>query len=108
MGCLLVGKGFDSFCPIGPAIETEVDSTVLRISARVNGETRQDSNTSDLLFPAVRLVSYLSQAITLLPGDVIITGTPAGVGPVTPGDVVDIEIEGIGTLTNPVVAEGAA
>ena len=80
----------------------------LRIAARVNGETRQDSHTSDLLFPATRLVSYLSQAITLLPGDVIITGTPSGVGPVVPGDVVDIDIEGIGVLTNPVVAEKAA
>lgn len=106
MGCLLVGKAFDSFCPIGPIIATDVDPTKLRIRARVNGETRQDSHTSDLLFPATRLVSYLSQAITLLPGDVIITGTPAGVGPILPGDVVDIEIEGIGTLTNPVAAEG--
>ena len=71
----------------------------------LNGETRQSSSTSDLLFPVPDLVSYLSQAITLQPGDVIITGTPSGVGEIAPGDVMDIEVEGVGVLSNPVVAE---
>jgi 2-keto-4-pentenoate hydratase/2-oxohepta-3-ene-1,7-dioic acid hydratase in catechol pathway len=105
MGCLVVSKGFDTFCPLGPVIVTDLDPSRLRIMARVNGKTRQDSNTSDLLFDVPTLVSYLSQSITLEPGDVIITGTPAGVGPVVPGDVMEIEIEGIGILKNPVVAE---
>ncbi len=104
-GALLVGKGFDSFCPLGPVIATDLDPTNLKIGARVNGQTRQASNTSDLLFGVADLVAYLSSAMTLLPGDIIITGTPSGVGPVVPGDVVDIEIEGVGVLTNPVVAE---
>lgn len=104
-GALLVGKGFDSFCPLGPVIATGLDPSNLALGARVNGVERQSSATSDLLFGVPELVSYLSSAITLLPGDVIITGTPSGVGPVTPGDVVDIFVEGIGTLTNPVVAE---
>lgn len=105
MGCLVVSKGFDTFCPLGPVLVTDLDPSHLRIMARVNGQTRQDSNTSDLLFDVPTLVSYLSQAVTLEPGDVIITGTPAGVGPVVPGDVMEIEIEGIGILRNPVVAE---
>lgn len=104
-GALLVGKGFDTFCPLGPVVATGLDPGNLRISARVNGEIRQSSSTSDLLFGVAELVSYLSSAISLEPGDVIITGTPSGVGPILPGDVVDIEIEGIGTLTNPVTAE---
>lgn len=107
LGCLVIGKGFDSFCPLGPVIVTDLDPSDLRIMARVNGVTRQDSNTSDLLFDVPALVSYLSQAITLEPGDVIITGTPAGIGPVVPGDIIEIEIEGIGILRNPVVAESA-
>jgi len=107
MGCLVVSKGYDSFCPLGPVIVTDLDPSSLRIMARVNGQTKQDSNTSDLLFDVPTLVSYLSQSITLEPGDVIITGTPAGVGPIAPGDVMEIEIEGIGVLRNPVVAEHA-
>lgn len=105
MGALVICKGFDTFCPLGPFIVTDLDPTGLKIGARVNGAVRQDSSTADLLFSVRYLVSYLSQAMTLRPGDVIITGTPSGVGPVRPGDVVDIMIEGIGTLTNPVVAE---
>ena len=105
LGCLLIGKAFDTFCPLGPVIATDLDPTSLQLEARVNGELRQSSSTADLLFPVAELVSYLSQAITLLPGDVIITGTPSGVGPVTPGDRVEVSIEGIGTLDNPVVAE---
>ncbi len=108
LGCLLIGKAFDSFCPIGPVIATGLDPADLLLEAFLNGEKRQSINTSDLLFSCRQLVSYLSQAITLLPGDIIITGTPAGVGPVTPGDRVDITIEGIGTLTNPVIAEAEA
>lgn len=107
MGSLVVGKGFDTFCPLGPWIETGVDPSDLRIRARVNGATRQDSRTSDLLFGVEALVCYLSQAITLEPGDVVLTGTPAGVGPVVPGDTMEIDIEGIGVLRNPVVAETA-
>ena len=105
MGCLLIGKGYDSFCPLGPWIETEVDPGGLDISTRVNGRTLQHSHTSDLIFGVPELVAYLSRAITLRPGDVIITGTPAGIGPLQPGDHVEIEIEGIGVLANPVVAE---
>ncbi len=104
-GALLIGKGYDTFCPLGPVIETELDSTRLAISARVNGVERQSSTTSDLLFPVAALVEYLSRALTLLPGDVIITGTPAGVGPVLPGDEIEIELEGIGILRNRVVIE---
>jgi 2-keto-4-pentenoate hydratase/2-oxohepta-3-ene-1,7-dioic acid hydratase in catechol pathway len=104
-GALLVGKGFDSFCPLGPVIATGLDPSRLRLGARVNGVERQASTTADLLFSVPRLVSYLSLAIALQPGDVIITGTPSGVGPIVPGDVVDIWVEGVGTLTNPVVAE---
>ncbi len=104
-GCLLTSKGFDTFCPIGPVIATDIEYSDLRVRARLNGETRQDSRTSDLLFGVPQLVSYLSQSMTLLPGDLIITGTPAGVGPIKPGDIVEIEIEGIGILSNPVVAE---
>ena len=91
--------------PLRPVIATGLDPSNLRLGARVNGVTRQESSTSDLLFGVPQLVSYLSSAITLQPGDVIITGTPSGVGPIVPGDVVDIWVEGVGTLTNPVVAE---
>lgn len=104
-GCLLVGKGFDSFCPLGPVIATGLDAANLRVQAAVNGVTRQDGNTNDLLFDVPFIVSYLSQAVTLLPGDVILTGTPSGVGPLVAGDVCEITIEGIGTLRNPVVDE---
>lgn len=104
-GALLVGKGFDSFCPLGPVIATGLDVANLRIGARVNGVERQSSTTADLLFGVPQLVAWLSAAITLEPGDVIITGTPAGVGPIVPGDAVDVYVEGVGTLTNPVIAE---
>jgi 2-keto-4-pentenoate hydratase/2-oxohepta-3-ene-1,7-dioic acid hydratase in catechol pathway len=104
-GCLLVGKAFDTFCPLGPVIATGLDAGNLRVQSSVNGTKRQDGNTSDLLFSIPFIVSYLSQAVTLLPGDVILTGTPSGVGPLTGGDVCEITIEGIGTLANPVVDE---
>jgi 2-keto-4-pentenoate hydratase/2-oxohepta-3-ene-1,7-dioic acid hydratase in catechol pathway len=98
------GKGFDTFCPIGPWIETELDPSDLAISTAVNGETKQDSRTSLLLHDIPKLIAFASAAMTLLPGDVLLTGTPAGVGPVLPGDQIDVTIEGIGTLTNAVVA----
>lgn len=105
MGLLLVGKGFDTFCPLGPVIATGLDPTRLTLETRVNGTLRQRIETSDLLFSVAQLVSYLSRAVTLLPGDVIITGTPSGVGPLAPGDRIDITIDGVGTLSNPVAAE---
>jgi 2-keto-4-pentenoate hydratase/2-oxohepta-3-ene-1,7-dioic acid hydratase in catechol pathway len=104
-GCVLVGKGFDTFCPLGPCIATGLDPTRLNLRTRVNGEEKQHTNTADMIFPVAQLVSYISEAITLLPGDVIMTGTPSGVGSIVPGDVVEVEIEGIGILRNPVVAE---
>ncbi len=107
-GCLLIGKGFDTFCPLGPVIATGLDPSDLKLEARVNGETRQSASTSDLLFSVADLVAYLSTAITLEPGDVVITGTPSGVGPVRPGDVMEIVCEGVGALRNPVVAESEA
>ncbi|MFL9986759.1 fumarylacetoacetate hydrolase family protein [Paraburkholderia sediminicola] len=106
-GCLLVGKAFDTFCPLGPIIATGLDAGKLRVQSSVNGTQRQDGNTSDLLFSVPFIVSYLSQAITLLPGDVILTGTPSGVGTLNGGDVCEITIEGIGTLSNPVIDEAA-
>ncbi len=99
------GKGFDTFAPLGPWIETALDPSDLRIVARVNGQVRQDSRTSDLLFKIPQLISFISNAMTLEPGDVIITGTPSGVSAIQPGDVVEIEIDGIGVLRNPVVAD---
>lgn len=104
-GCLLIGKGYDSFNPLGPAIVTDLDPAGLTLLARLNGEEKQRIETSDLIYSIPYLVSYLSRAITLLPGDVIMTGTPAGVGPMRPGDEIEVEVEGIGVLKNPVVAE---
>jgi 2-keto-4-pentenoate hydratase/2-oxohepta-3-ene-1,7-dioic acid hydratase in catechol pathway len=97
-------KGFDTFCPIGPRVVPGLDPTNLRIVTRLNGQVRQDSSTSDMIFDVATLVSFCSQHMTLEPGDVITTGTPAGVGNMVPGDVVEIEIEGIGILRNPVIA----
>jgi 2-keto-4-pentenoate hydratase/2-oxohepta-3-ene-1,7-dioic acid hydratase in catechol pathway len=99
-------KGYDGFCPLGPWIETELEPLGLRLRARVNGDVRQDANTKEMVFGPVQLVSFVSRVMTLLPGDVICTGTPVGVGPVEPGDIVEIEIEGIGILQNPVQAAG--
>ncbi len=97
-------KGFDTFCPIGPWIETELPTGPRAILCRVDGEVRQRGSTGDLIFGFEQLVSYVSHVMTLEPGDVIATGTPAGVGPLLAGQQVEIEIEGIGTLSNPVVA----
>jgi 2-keto-4-pentenoate hydratase/2-oxohepta-3-ene-1,7-dioic acid hydratase in catechol pathway len=107
MGHLLIGKSFDTFCPLGPVIATGLDPTDLLLETHVNGQRRQSVRTSDLLFPVVDLLVYISHAVTLMPGDVILTGTPFGIGPIVPGDVVDVTVEGIGTLHNPVVAESA-
>jgi 2-keto-4-pentenoate hydratase/2-oxohepta-3-ene-1,7-dioic acid hydratase in catechol pathway len=96
-------KGFDSFCPLGPWIETALDPSDLEIRCEVNGEVRQLGRTKDMVFDVPTLVSYVSHVMTLLPGDVILTGTPAGVEPIVAGDMVDVRIEGIGTLTNRVV-----
>jgi 2-keto-4-pentenoate hydratase/2-oxohepta-3-ene-1,7-dioic acid hydratase in catechol pathway len=89
-------KGFDGACPLGPWIETDLDTSALAVRSRVNGETKQDGNTRDMVFDVPFLVSYVSQAFTLLPGDVILTGTPAGVGIVDEGDRIEVEVEGIG------------
>lgn len=106
------GKSFDTFAPMGPWIETEVQPDLCRIRSRLNGLTMQDSNTKDLIFNTKQLISYLSKCMTLKPGTAIMTGTPSGVGfarkpPVflKPGDIVEIEIDGIGTLQNPVKRE---
>ena len=97
-------KGFDSFCPLGPWIETDLDVTDLAVRCRVDDDERQDGRTSQLAFDVAALVSYISEAFTLLPGDVILTGTPAGVGEIRPGQHVTVSVEGIGVLSNPVVA----
>ena len=93
-------KSFDTFCPIGPCIETEIDPTDLPLETRLNGITKQDSRTSQLVFPVDELVSFISHVMTLLPGDVIATGTPSGIGAMQHGDTVEVKIEGIGTLRN--------
>ncbi|MGK2858043.1 MAG: fumarylacetoacetate hydrolase family protein [Thermoanaerobaculia bacterium] len=94
------GKSFDTFCPLGPWIETELDPSDLAIRTRVNGETKQDGRTSQMVFPPSALVAFISGIMTLEPGDVILTGTPSGIGPLADGDLVEVEIEGIGTLRN--------
>jgi 2-keto-4-pentenoate hydratase/2-oxohepta-3-ene-1,7-dioic acid hydratase in catechol pathway len=97
-------KGYDSFCPFGPWVETSIDASDRRIVTRVNGQVKQDGRTSQMVHDIPAQIAFISAIMTLLPGDVILTGTPAGVGPIVAGDVVSVEIEGIGTLTNPVVA----
>ncbi|MDP9341123.1 MAG: fumarylacetoacetate hydrolase family protein [Actinomycetota bacterium] len=96
-------KGFDGSCPLGPWIETELDPSDVAIRTRVNGEVRQDARTSDQTFGPAALVAFVSTFMTLLPGDVILTGTPAGVGPLAVGDRVEVDIEAIGVLVNTVV-----
>ncbi|MGI8823464.1 MAG: fumarylacetoacetate hydrolase family protein [Acidimicrobiia bacterium] len=96
-------KGFDTFCPLGPAIDTELDPMEgLSIICRVDGDIRQTGSTADMVYGVGELVAHISSIMTLLPGDVILTGTPAGVGPIEAGETVEVEIEGIGVLTNPV------
>ena len=96
------GKSFDTFLPLGPCIETDLDPSSLALTTRVNGEVRQNGNTAQMVFACDFLIEFITSIMTLLPGDVIITGTPAGVGPLAAGDVVEVTIEGIGTLRNSV------
>lgn len=96
-------KSFDTFCPIGPWIETELDPSSQKICMKVNGEIKQDSNTKNMIFPPEELVSFISHIMTLKPGDVIATGTPPGVGPLKTGDVAEVSVEGIGILKNKVM-----
>ena len=98
-------KSFDTFCPIGPAIVPDLDASDLAIETRVNGVVKQSSRTSQMVFSPAFLVAYVSRMMTLLPGDLILTGTPAGVGPLVPGDVVEVEIEKVGVLKNRVAAD---
>ncbi|MDB4992716.1 MAG: 2-hydroxyhepta-2,4-diene,7-dioate isomerase [Myxococcaceae bacterium] len=91
-------KGFDTFCPVGPWIETELDPRSVRVTCRVNGTTKQDGSTSQMMFPVAELIAYASRMMTLEPGDLLVTGTPEGVGPLADGDRLEIEIEGVGTL----------
>ncbi len=97
-------KGFDTFAPMGPFIETDFDPANALIETYLNGEKKQSGSTSDLIFPVFFLVSFISQVMTLLPGDVIATGTPSGIGPMQEGDVVEVRIAGLGTLRNRVTA----
>lgn len=99
------GKGFDTFCPLGPWIETEFDPADALITCHVSQELRQMASTRDMVFSIPRLIAFISSVMTLEPGDVILTGTPAGVGDLVSGDTVSITIEGLGTLTNPVISE---
>ncbi|WP_206447229.1 fumarylacetoacetate hydrolase family protein [Agrococcus sp. KRD186] len=100
-------KGFDTFCPLGPAIETEPNWDELRVITRVDGEVRQDGPSTDWIFDAPTVLSWITASMTLLPGDVVLMGTPDGVGPLQAGQSVEVEIPGIGTLRNPVVAQQA-
>ena len=97
-------KGFDTFCPIGPCIAVGLDPSELAVEGWVNGERRHNSNTRELIFPVPYLVEHVTRFMTLNPGDVITTGTPSGVGPLTPGDRMMVKVEGVGTLSNPCVA----
>jgi 2-keto-4-pentenoate hydratase/2-oxohepta-3-ene-1,7-dioic acid hydratase in catechol pathway len=99
------GKGFDTFCPLGPWIDTGLDPADTLITCRVNNAMRQMASTREMVFTVPQLVAYASSIMTLLPGDVILTGTPAGVGPLVAGDSVEISIEGLGLLSNPVITD---
>lgn len=96
-------KGFDTFCPVGPWVDTEIDPLDLGIETYLNGEVKQKARTSDMIFNAWEIVSFVSKVMTLLPGDLILTGTPSGIGPMKRGDVVEVRIEGLGGLVNRVV-----
>jgi 2-keto-4-pentenoate hydratase/2-oxohepta-3-ene-1,7-dioic acid hydratase in catechol pathway len=100
-------KGFDTFCSFGPWIETDFDPADALITCHVNGEMRQMASTRDMVFDVSQLITFVSSVMTLEPGDLLFTGTPAGVGPLLPGDVVDVKIDRLGTLSNPVAAEGS-
>jgi len=96
------GKSFDTFCPVGPVIETQLDVSDIRVTAKVNGVIKQDGRTSQMVFPVDFLIRYISNQMTLVEGDIIATGTPSGVSKMEPGDVCEVEIEGLGVLRNPV------
>lgn len=98
-------KGFDTFCAFGPWIDTDFDPSDAVVTCRINGQMRQMASTRDMVFSVATLVAYISSVMTLEPGDLIFTGTPAGVGPLKPGDRVDVEIDGLGAISNPVKAE---
>jgi 2-keto-4-pentenoate hydratase/2-oxohepta-3-ene-1,7-dioic acid hydratase in catechol pathway len=99
-------KGFDTFCPVGPAVSDELDPWAgVDVETRVNGNVRQHGNTRDFIFPLETVIRYISEAMTLLPGDLIATGTPEGVGPALAGEVVEVSVAGLGTLRNPVIDE---
>jgi 2-keto-4-pentenoate hydratase/2-oxohepta-3-ene-1,7-dioic acid hydratase in catechol pathway len=100
------GKGFDTFCPVGPAVTDEIDPWAgIAVQTRVNGELKQDGNTRDFIFPLDVVIRFISQVMTLLPGDLIATGTPSGVGPLQAGDLVEVSVAGIGILGNTVAAQ---
>jgi 2-keto-4-pentenoate hydratase/2-oxohepta-3-ene-1,7-dioic acid hydratase in catechol pathway len=100
------GKGFDTFCPVGPLVTNEIDPWAgIGVETKVNGTVRQQGNTRDFIFPLDAVIRYISQVMTLMPGDLIPTGTPQGVGPVVAGDIMEVTVEGIGTLINPVIEE---
>jgi 2-keto-4-pentenoate hydratase/2-oxohepta-3-ene-1,7-dioic acid hydratase in catechol pathway len=99
-------KGFDTFCPLGPWIETSLNAGDVELTTTVNGEVRQQASTSLLMHDVVTLVCYVTAVMTMLPGDVLLTGTPAGIGPLVAGDSVSVSVDGLGTLTNPVVDPG--
>lgn len=101
-------KGFDTFCPVGPAVVEGVKWGALEVITRVNGVERQRGRTTDMLFGVPELVSWISRVMTLEPGDLVATGTPAGTGPLSAGDTVEVEIPGVGILSNPVINERAA
>ena len=101
------GKGFDTFCPVGPHIETALDPSDVLVETRVNGALRQSGMTSLMIYPPAFLVRWISRMMTLMPGDIIATGTPAGVGPLVAGDAVEISVAGVGVLRNPVHAPQA-
>ena len=99
------GKGFDTFAPMGPWIETDLNPLNINIETYLNGEKKQDTSTHDMIFDVYHLLSFVSHVMTLLPGDVIATGTPSGIGKMKPGDKVEVRIEGIGSLVNTVSSE---
>ena len=101
---VIFSKSWDTFCPVGPWVETDINPDNLDLTVRVDGELRQNVNTSDMIFPVNQLLSYMSYFITFLPGDLILTGTPAGIGPMNIGQTCEVSVSGIGTLRNPIVA----
>ncbi|MEZ4860799.1 MAG: fumarylacetoacetate hydrolase family protein [Caldilineaceae bacterium] len=102
------GKGFDTFCPVGPWVDTQFNPANRAVRCLVNGAVRQDGNTGLLIYSIGRVLAFVTQFMTLEPGDLVLTGTPAGVGPVQPGDVMTVEVSGLGTLSNPVISEAEA